>query len=481
MQVPRLDARRAWDRKSAAAVFVLFSLVGCSTTGPAWTSLDGGEPIAGNVSGVWHNRATGHVVSFSPDGYEVFHLLNDFCIRDDGVVPAYSLYRMSGDGDQLSLHYFDYRTRPDLLQAPQVFRRIRELPSACKVPDSEWTATGIFGLMTQAFDSFYAFFDERDIDWKSIKADVSERAAALSTDEELFQLLSQMLAPLNDGHVNLTWQDRAFNAGTPNLRARLASHWAASGSDLSESAFVASWHQAVLTSVYELLDDGSRRSGAAGALEWGSIGGSVGYVRIRRFGGFTPDQQPRAIQYDALEASLREMNEDLEGMSSLIVDVAMNGGGSDSAALLVASFFADQSRPVLRYEAKGAPDVTLAVTPRTSGEHRPIMLLTSEVTASAAESFVLMMREFPHVTQVGGRTRGGLSALLPKPFPNGFRATLAYQSVMSVGRELYEGRGIPPQRVLELFPAHDLEGGFAEALRSLAEAHQPVVPCSIPN
>jgi carboxyl-terminal processing protease len=80
-----------------------------------------------------------------------------------------------------------------------------------------------------------------------------------------------------------------------------------------------------------------------------------------------------------------------------------------------------------------------------------------------------MMRAFPHVTQVGGRTRGGLSSLLPKPFPNGFLVTLSYQRVLDADGTLFEGIGIPADRPLELFPDGDLRGGFASALSVLAE------------
>ncbi|MEM8963192.1 MAG: S41 family peptidase, partial [Acidobacteriota bacterium] len=195
----------------------------------------------------------------------------------------------------------------------------------------------------------------------------------------------------------------------------------------------------------------------------------VGYVRINRFSRFMDGNQPRPVQYDALDAALAEMRGDFSAVSRIIVDVAMNGGGSDAAAQIVASYFADRRRPVLRYEVEGAPTREIVVSPRADGERRPILLLTSEVTASAAESFVLMMRAFPHVTQVGGATRGGLSSLLPKPFPNGFRVTFSYQRVLDAEGNLFEGMGVPPERPVELFPDTDVHGGFAAALSELSK------------
>jgi hypothetical protein len=399
----------------------------------------------------------------------VFHVLEDFCIRDNGVVPAYALFRFSED-EALLLHYFDYRARPDLLQAPLIFHRIDGLPEACQrdVMDASVAPNQVFAIIMRSFDRFYAFFEERGIDWEATKRRYAARAEALSSDEELFELLEEMLAPLGDGHVNLTWSDRSFNAGRPRLRERLRDAWTKSGSDLSEGAFVSAWHQAVLNSVYDVLDPSSLRSGAAGALEWGTIADTAGYVRVNRFTSFTQPDTLRAVQYDSLDAALGRMHRDLAAASILIVDVALNGGGSDAAAQLVASYFADRRRPALRYEAHGAPPQEIIVSPQGDGESRPVLLLTSEVTASAAESFVVMMRAFPHVVHVGGRTRGGMSSLLPKPFPNGFRVTLSYQRVLDTRGILYEATGIPPEHDVELFPDSNLTRDFAATLARLA-------------
>ncbi|MEM8995468.1 MAG: S41 family peptidase [Acidobacteriota bacterium] len=435
-----------------------------------WNVLDDAALGDERLHGAWENPAAGHVVSFSGEGVEVFHVLDDFCIRDDGVVPDFALYGFGERRDALWLHHYDFRRRPELLASARVFRRLSALPEACAAPaaDRRRGPAEVFDLVIRSFDRFYPFFDERGVDWPDVKRRYAARAGDLSTEHELFELLIEMLAPLADGHLNVTGAERSWNAGKPELRVRLRDAWAASGSELSEGAYVSTWHRGILESVYGVLDPDSLRSGAAGALEWGTVGGRMGYVRIHRFSRFTEGDESRPAQYDALEAALAAMRADLTGVETLLVDVAMNGGGSDAAAQIVASHFADRRRRVLRYEEAGAPPRELFVSPRDGGERRPILLLTSEVTASAAEAFVLMMRGFPHVTQVGERTRGDLSSLLPKPFPNDLRVTLAYQRVLGVDGVSYEGVGIPPARPLELFPEGNLDGGFAAALAALA-------------
>lgn len=450
------------------ASLVSVTATACAPSGdPGWATL--GPEVDRSLHGVWENTATGHVVSFSSAGRVVFHVLPDFCIRDTGVVPEYSLFRLEGGGAELQLHYYDYRDRPELLQAPQVFQRRETLPPACTSPtEGPLEPTAVYGLVIETFDRFYAFFDERDLDWTAQKQSLATRAAAVPDDSTAFDLLAALLAPLNDGHVNLSGAGRSFNAGRPALRRRLGDAWAAAQTGLSEGEFVSEWHQSVLGSVHPLLDEASLRAGASGAVEWGTIGGTAGYIRINRFSSFSQGEETRPAQYDTLDATLRKALDDLMHAERLIVDVALNGGGSDAAAHLVASYFADRGRDVLSYEVLGSPTQTIRVTPAGAGETRPVALITSEVTASAAESFVLMMRAFPHVTHMGGTTRGGLSSLLPKPFPNGFQATLSYQRVLDSEGRLFEATGIPPHREIELVPQSDVRGTFARVLEEIA-------------
>lgn len=432
------------------------------------------KPIEANVrdarlQGAWEDASTGHVVVFSDGRIDVFHRLDAFWIRDTGVVPAFALYAF--DADTLLLQHYDYRAHPELLQAPKVLRRATPVPAAVMAQTAAGTLPPgeVFDLIWRTFDRYYAFFNERGVDWAAARRTFDPRAQAAANDDALFDVLSEMLRPLQDGHVNLSHGERRFNAGRSQLRERLKQAWARSGSALTEQAFVSDWHKRVSTSVYEVLDEGSLRSGAAGALEWGTIG-DAGYVRVNRFAGFSETEAtaPRPVQDEALRQALRAMDADLARTTRIIVDVALNGGGSDTAAMTVASHFADAPRLVLEYGATGAPRQRVALGPAGAPWRRPILLLTSEVTASAAESFVLMMRAYPHVTQVGERTRGILSSLLPKPFPNGFMATIAYQHVLDADGKAFEARGIPPARAIELFPDDDLTGGFARAVRELA-------------
>lgn len=447
----------------AAAAAPLASVAGPSD--PVWSPLaERGHAL----DGVWDNPATGHALRITATGLELFHRLDDLWISDPGLSPPFSLF--ARDGDTLRLQTYDYRATPWLMQAPALLSRTLSVPPAAPLAQTDTIApSAVFDLICRSFGRHYAFFAERGVDWTTARRDAVRNPP--EDNDAVFDRLAQMLAPLNDGHVNLSRGDRTFNAGRPRLRQRLTQAWErrpGAGQDSeTEGAFVSRWSRESRASVTAALDPGTHRSGANDALEWGRIG-PAGYLRIHRFSGFLPGQASRPEQVAELGRALAEAEQAFAGSSRVIVDVAHNGGGNDAAAMAVARHFADRDRRVLTYAVRGMADQPIRLGPAGAPYSRPVLLLTSEITASAAEVFVTLMRAFPGVTQVGGTTRGMLSSLLPKPFPNGFQATMAYQRVLDADGGLHEARGLEPARPIELFPDADLWGGYRRAVEALA-------------
>ncbi|MEO1173975.1 MAG: S41 family peptidase, partial [Myxococcota bacterium] len=429
-----------------------------------WMDIKSDEATS-RLSGVWRNQALGHVAIFNDGEVEVFHEYSDICIADTGVVPKFSLVKFDDEQQEIQLQYYDFMDRPTLLQKPLTYVRLQQAPPGCldQSPIADADRVTVFDLVWAVFDQHYAFFEQRGVDWDRQRALFRPRAASAETDEELFYLLSEMIRPLNDGHVNLTWRELFFNTGRPDLRRRLGEAWAETDRSMSEGAFVSDWSRTVRASALELLDENTYRADANGALEWGVIGGNVGYLRINRFSSFHPDAPSRPAELDALGAALSRMSGDLKDTARLILDVSHNGGGNDAAAMTVVEHFLDVPRDVLVYRVAGVPDRIVRLVPSRDAHRKPITLLTSEITASAAEAFVLMMRALPNVEHAGGATRGGISSLLPKPLPRGFRVTVAHEQVRDVDGFLFEGEGIPPKRKIELYPEGQLYDGYARA------------------
>ena len=449
-------------------------LISCAATGRAsspdatdWTTFDRHRPHV-RLHGVWQDVSRGHLMRVRDDGVDIWHQLDGVCTPDPGLIPPFTIYRL-GEGDALRVASYDYRARPELLMAPTLYRRVETAGSACDGFEAavEVDPKGVVDLTWRLFDRFYAGFERRGVDWSAMRKSYLPRVRAVDAAEDVFDVLADMLRSLNDGHVNLSMGKRHFNASVPRLRARLTKQWNADASGLTERAFVSRWNQRVTDAIDALIDPGTKRSGAAGALVWGRIGRS-GYLRIGRFGRFAKPEVPRPAQLDEAEATMRQVFADFGRVDHLILDVSRNGGGHDAAAMLIAGLFADRVRPVLTYNTRQGRSALLKLFPSEETWTRPVTLITSEVTASAAEAFVLAMRTLPHVKHVGEPTRGALSGLLPKPLPNGMMVTIAFQDIVSADGGAFEGVGIPPMLPMAVFPDDDLYGGAAALIRRLA-------------
>lgn len=198
------------------------------------------------------------------------------------------------------------------------------------------------------------------------------------------------------------------------------------------------------------------KTGVLKAMFWGKTADGFGYLHLGDFSNqpteensedaVTPSAQMRAD----IRTSMTEMMVDLKAVKGLMIDVRLNPGGNDEVAFEVARFFNTQRRPVFSVQT-ALPEFQLspaqtAYLPVTEGDHfrKPIAILTSEATASAAEIFTLAMRELPNVTLIGETTSGNLSNALEKQLPNGWTFEVAPNVYRSQNGRVFEGEGIPP-------------------------------------
>ncbi len=168
--------------------------------------------------------------------------------------------------------------------------------------------------------------------------------------------------------------------------------------------------------------------------------------------------------WQLLDAALDRAMRDLAGARAMIVDVRFNGGGWDPAAVRIANRFADHRRAAFTKKARTAegftPPFTVYVEPAGSQQFtQPVILLTSPMTASAAEIFVFCMNVLPHVKQAGLPTMGIHSDQLVRHLPNGWRFSLSNEVYQTVDGKVYEKVGIPPVVPIPMFTADDFSGG----------------------
>lgn len=219
---------------------------------------------------------------------------------------------------------------------------------------------------------------------------------------------------------------------------------------------------------------GNLTSAASDKIKWGNLGAGVGYLNILQMTNYA---NPIATPAEDLEALVPVLDEALASFAdkdALVIDIRLNTGGYDHVAIDIASRFADQPRIAFTKKARwmGGHNAKQATLINTSGESqftRPIVILTSELTASAAENFLLSMLSLPHVTIIGESTLGVHSDVLERRLPNGWRFTLSNEVYELPDGTLFEGRGMAPDVELEMLRAEDRAVGRDAGIEAALE------------
>ncbi len=414
--------------------------------------------VASELRAVWKSRGYGWIVEFGPDGGKLFQTAGGACYADprrepdpDGVM---NVWRAEGQGT-ITLASDPAGTR-------YLFDRLSSLPAACAAT-APWTPDRVAAFVADTFAEVYPNSAERGLDWSARKAAALAKLSPQATDGQLWTALSDMLADVDDPHVELHGvvggDRRDLEPGVSPTLARVQ----AAAPDGSEKAWLQAYREGILTQVLA----GKGRQAANNRIFWGRAD-DIGYLNVVTMGAFARNAAPDDPR--PLEAVLDEALTAFAGARAVVVDVSNNRGGYDTISRAIASRFTD--RPLAAYAkvgvgAKAAPRV-VTVEPAPGARFTgPVYLVTSDITVSAGETFGLMMKALPNVKQVGGVTHGAYSDQLPKPLPNGWAFALPAELYKTPDGKDLEGRGLVPDMPMAIFPPEDLSGGHAKAIETL--------------
>jgi carboxyl-terminal processing protease len=292
-------------------------------------------------------------------------------------------------------------------------------------PDPENTPERNFEIFWSDFDRYYAQFPLRGIDWDSVYALYRPQVSPATSDRQLFDVFSNIVIGINDMHVNLytplgdvTWKS-PVPAAYPSMRIINAGKYIQSGSP--QNAVIG----------YRTGKDPT-----------------IGYLYIGTFVGEGDGLTLADSRYLMIDDILSRWKD----MKGIIIDVRWNGGGNIANAENVAGRFADESRVYAYHSQKVGPGrnafsswISRSIEPRGSYQFRkPVVVLTSRATSSAAEMFVLAMQVFPNVTIVGDTTGGGVGNAIFRELPNGWSYRLSTEMEADAQCHIIEGAGVFP-------------------------------------
>lgn len=302
------------------------------------------------------------------------------------------------------------------LTAPQISAQqpqsLESTPGPAAVFDSLWTA----------FDQTYALFEDKRVHWDDVRRAYRPRALRAATEEEFFDVVTEMLALLNDNHVKLTGWSGIMSAG----------------GDLRGAARIEDFSRDLIREEY-LLGPPQERVG--GLISFGWLADSVGYVHVAAM------DDPTASG-EALDAALATFR----SARGIVLDLRRNFGGDDSVGREIARRFADRHRRYMTTRLKrgsGRDDFTAPrhwnlTPPPGGGFTRPVVVLTHGFTFSAGENLVLALRVLPHVTVLGTETSGSMGETTNDVLPNGWVYRTVFQRILDAEGRSWEGSGIPP-------------------------------------
>lgn len=441
----------------AAAAAVLLASPALAES-PFWPVQPKNAPVAAELRGAWKSRGYGWIVLFGPDGAQLFHTAGGACYPDprrepdpDGVL---SLWRAEGPG-VISLTGDPSGTRYQ-------FDRLPNLPTDC-ISAAGWTPDRIVAFAADTFAEVYPRSAERQLDWGARKAKALARVGPSATDDQLWLALTDLLSGLDDPHVELQGTVQGARRDLEPGEAPTLLRVRAADPAGEEKAWLQAYREGILTGVLK----GQGRQAANNRVFWGRVD-DVGYLNIVTMGAFARNAAPDDPR--PLDAVLDEALAAFVGAKAVVVDVSNNRGGYDTISRRIAARFTDQPRIAyakVPVGGKGSPQVIRVEPSGAVAFTGPVYVVTSDITVSAGETFTLMMKALPNVTQVGGTTRGAFSDQLPKPLPNGWTLALPAELYRSANGEELEGRGLTPKVQLTVFPEMDLSAGHAKAIADL--------------
>ena len=173
-------------------------------------------------------------------------------------------------------------------------------------------------------------------------------------------------------------------------------------------------------------------------------------------------------QLSVADTALKEIIESMQDTSGLIIDLRFNGGGYPFLAKKIAGYFTDVSYVAYTEQAKGlggfSDKVEVNVEPQALYYEKPIVVLVSNTTASAAELLALMLRARGKVTFIGEPTQGMLSGSLERTLPNGWLYSLLNLKRLTPDGDWFEYSGIPVSRQTTFFSKEERAGFYDQAM-----------------
>lgn len=408
-----------------------------------------------SINGIWTQQGYGRIIEITDSTYTYYNTTENSCIplakgefeERWKIVKSYKNKLILNPGGIV-----DYR-----------FIRTETLPKICKQAndkiDNSYEVN--FEIFWNTFDNHYAFFEKRNLDWRKVKKKFLPLVKKIKSDKEFYGLLKEIVETFNDGHIKLDVPK--------TLKAKQAKKQSLQTTQNSK--------EDVKSDIIEKYVDNVQAYNS-GVIQFGFLKNTeIGYILVSDMNDFADYSISRNLsekevqnQYDKIKKTkspIEQFSDELDGVNyimdktlnyfknskAIIIDLRFNGGGYETVALKLLSYFVNEPKHILSTKAKMGDKFTkkqdYILMPNDRNYKNKVFLLTSNQTSSAAEIFALGALTYPRIESYGSSTNGIFSEILWKNLPNGWEFSLSNEVYSGSNGKEYEIIGVPVNKRMD--------------------------------
>tara|TARA_R110001599_G_scaffold84671_1_gene227916 strand:- start:3139 stop:4173 length:1035 start_codon:yes stop_codon:yes gene_type:complete len=288
--------------------------------------------------------------------------------------------------------------------------------------DEPNTQSNNFEIFWNDFDKHYSLFTIRDINWGELYVNYRPQVNNNISDEELWLVLSNLIEHLDDSHTVL------YDGNGNRYRSGYALN-EQSVNEISEGLIVSKY----LDFITEVPSEDH--------LSFGKVKNKdIGYIYLGTMDGRNP-------------SVIDDVIDELKNYNAIILDLRQNTGGDDRYSARIAKAFSDgehfiytvQTRNGLNYDDFDEKKEYRTYSNSENAYLKPVIVLTDRKTISAGEIFLMHMKSFEHVVQIGDTTAGDFSTVSNMRFlPNAWHYQYSIQKFLLPNGESLDGIGHVP-------------------------------------
>jgi len=442
------------------------------------------ELVVSLVEGIWSAPAYGKIYQFSKanNAYisSLYYVTENTCLLGTeqpnlSAGDLENISRLTDSLDEIEIHNLGEALSPGV-----IYEKLESLPERCL--DSKLAVKGQpgysfdpnrdFQIFWDAFNERYIDFDLSGTDWQAIYSEAELFLPEVESEADLFELFSQMIAPLQDGHTSVIQGDLSggifalldsdieyeefTTSNKPDYVDSILEEYVSingltqplTDEELTQfEVYLETQEQRTEDAIssYAISPD---QTAADDQFIWFQVAADVGYLYIGSMAGYADSDFDIGTDVSIAQRALDQIVSDAQDLGGLIIDLRFNEGGHDEISLAIAQYFIANTSHAFSKQAKSGNGRTrlqdVFIDPAEGGQYLgQVVLLTSTTTASAAEVFALILRSFSNVTIVGEPTEGKFSNELESRVTSDIAFGLSNEFYYSPAGEWFERAGIP--------------------------------------